>query len=311
MTETLAPRNCSGLPVRAGRRMIPPMPDEPVYRGLTQAELDAQYDQRTLVPDVAGYVARWEARSEAARARLSPREIAYGDDPDEVIDLYPGPGDAPVHLHVHGGAWRMQSRPGVGFVAEGIGQGWRLAVAGFSLAPKATLGRMVDQVRRAALAALALSPSGILVSGHSSGAHLAATLLDPGWQAAAGVSPGAIRGMFLVSGLYDLTPVRLSARNAYLHLDAAEADRLSPIRHLPAAPPPATILWGDGELAEFRRQSADFAERLAALGGRVEAHCLPATSHFDICERFGDHASDVAGHLRALAAEMGKPAESR
>ena len=48
----------------------PPAPSAPVYRGYSQAELDAQYDQATLVPDISGYLADWAAES-AARARYA------------------------------------------------------------------------------------------------------------------------------------------------------------------------------------------------------------------------------------------------
>jgi arylformamidase len=281
---------------------------EAVYRGMGQAALDAQYEQRTLVPRTGDYMARWAARSAALRRTNPPRALAYGEHPDEILDLYPGPRGAPVHLHIHGGAWRAQSRRDVGFVAAGLGPGATVAVAGFSLAPAVHLRVMVDQVRRAALALLAPgavpgAPPGLVVSAHSSGAHLAACLLDPAWQAGAGLGPGAIRGMVLVSGLYDLEPVRLSARNGYLHLSPADVAALSPIRHLPDRPPPVHVLWGDGELAEFQRQSRDFAAALVGKGGRVGATCLSGCNHFDVCDLFGLPDSPVAAIARRLAGD--------
>jgi hypothetical protein len=43
-----------------------------------------------------------------------------------------------------------------------------------------------------------------------------------------------VRGAVAISGIYDLEPIRLSCLNEKLGLDTAEAERNSPVRHLPA-----------------------------------------------------------------------------
>ena len=44
--------------------------DRIVYGGYTQVELDAQYEQATLVPERDRYFARWKAAGADVRARL-------------------------------------------------------------------------------------------------------------------------------------------------------------------------------------------------------------------------------------------------
>ena len=81
--------------------------------------------------------------------------------------------------------------------------------------------------------------------------------------------------------IYDLEPIRLNYLNDKLRLDVAEANRNSPVRHLPSSAAPLVVTVGLGELPELIRQSEDFAEawRRRGLPGSylpVEAHGAPA-----------------------------------
>jgi hypothetical protein len=50
-----------------------------------------------------------------------------------------------------------------------------------------------------------------------------------------------------ISGMYDLTPVRLSARNAYVAFDDATVAALSSIRHLDRLNAPLIVAYGTCE----------------------------------------------------------------
>ncbi len=272
-----------------------------VWRGLTQAELDAQYDQTTLVPNLPEYAARWAEVSAETRADLQPAALRYGEGSEETLYLYAGRPGAPVHMHVHGGAWRAMTRDDVGFVVRGLGaEGATVAVLNFSLVPDVTLHTVVDQVRRAALFVRrhVEGAERLFVSGHSSGAHLSTCLLDDAWRTAAGLPRDAFAGFVLVSGPYDLEPVRLSARNSYLNLSPQDADLLSPIRRLAAPYPPIDVYWGGNELEEFKRQSRALAQAVAGAGSAVE---LPNMNHFDMYDAFGDPESAI---VRAALMQM-------
>lgn len=269
-----------------------------IYRGMDQSKLDAQYDQRTLVPNAAAYMARWAARSAEVRAAHAPQTVRYGPGACETMLVFEGSGRG-AHLHLHGGAWRQLSAADTAFVAGGLMRtGVPVAVADFSLAPAASLVTIVGEVRRA-FVELHKRAGPITVSAHSSGCHLAALLLDPQWQQAAGVC-GALAGLVLASGVYDLEPVRLSARNTYLNLTEDDVAALSPHRHLPRNLPPVTLLWGDGELDEFQRQSRAFATALREAGGAVETTVLAGSNHFDVYDHFGDPASEVVEAVVSL-----------
>ena len=276
--------------------------DRIVYGGYTQAELDAQYEQATLVPDRARYMARWKAASADVRARLDCRlGLRYGPSADEALDLFlaPAPG-APLHVHLHGGAWRRLSRaeasfPAPPFVAEGV----HFAALDFGLVPAITLAQQVAQVRRA-IAWLyhhadefGIDRERLQIGGQSSGAHLSAMALARDWLPSHQLPADAIKSAVLVSGSYDLEPVRLSARNEYLRLDQISARALSPIAQIPSDGPPILMAWGDGELDEFRRQGRAYAEAWAARGNPVETLELAGRNHFDMWDEFAEPTSPI------------------
>jgi arylformamidase len=56
-----------------------------------------------------------------------------------------------------------------------------------------------------------------------------------------------IKGGMCISGMYDLTPVRLSARNAYVAFDDATVATLSPMRDLDRLHAPVVVACGTCE----------------------------------------------------------------
>ena len=64
-----------------------------VYGDYTQEDLDRQYDQAALVPNIEDYEKENRARSAEARKRLRCRlNVPYGPTLDEVLDIFPAGG---------------------------------------------------------------------------------------------------------------------------------------------------------------------------------------------------------------------------
>ncbi|XP_037349767.1 kynurenine formamidase isoform X2 [Talpa occidentalis] len=118
--------------------------------------------------------------------------------------------------------------------------------------------------RLSANPALCSDPSrGVYLCGHSAGAHLVSMMLLADWTKH-GVTPN-IKGLFLVSGLYDLEPVLHTSENDALGMTLEDARRNSPQRLLEASrvPPgdPALrilVLVGQHDSPEFHLQSREF-----------------------------------------------------
>ena len=109
-----------------------------------------------------------------------------------------------------------------------------------------------------------------------------------------------IQGALLISGIYDLEPVRHCYVNDKLGLDEAMAVRNSPILHLPRSGPPVWVAVGGAELSELRRQSSDYAQarqRAGLSGGFVE---IPGADHFSILSEL----ESASGRLSRIVSEL-------
>jgi arylformamidase len=270
-----------------------------IYRGMSQAELDAAYNNLAAVADSQSWIAGWPERSRAVQARPDAAlDMRYGDAPRALLDYFPcGAPGAPLFVFFHGGYWLRNHKDIFSFIAEGpLGNGFNVAVPGYTLAPEARLSQIVAE---AALAVDFLAGSAhrlgfdrtrIIAGGWSAGGHLAATLMN---------HPDVSR-VLGISGIYDLEPISLCDLNATLDLSADEVERLSPIRLLSKSSAPLTLAYGGEELPELQRQSADFAAAGKRVGAAVEAIRLSGRHHFSILDELS--ASD--GQLvRMLTAE--------
>jgi arylformamidase len=133
----------------------------------------------------------------------------------------------------------------------------------------------------------------VFLAGHSSGAHLAACLLTTDWSAH-GLPRDAIKGGFLMSGMYDLHPVLLSSRSSYLHLTPEEIVVFSPIRHLDQITCPIAVVSADEDSPEFKRQSNVFAEVLEGMGRLASRTVAFNANHFQEPERLANPNSEVS-----------------
>jgi len=258
-----------------------------VFRDYDQAQLDRQYEQRTFVPHADEIIKRYGARSDEVRARIgAPQTLAYGPTAAEALDIYGARRDKVVAF-VHGGAWKRMGKAANAYAAETfIDAGATYVAVGFGLLPTITLPQMAGQVVRALeFVHRELKPKRLVLIGHSSGAHLSANALT---------RLHSVQEALLCSGVYDLLPVRLSARNEYVRLDERLEHEYSPIRHAARIQCPVTVAWGEHEGAEFTRQSAEFAAALKAAGrlrGTVFGRGL---NHFEVIETLADPRSPLA-----------------
>ena len=266
-----------------------------VWLDLDQAELDAAYDQTVWAANREQVVRRFAAQSEAARARLgAPRRFAYGPTPVEGLDLYATTRpNAPVNVLIHGGAWRAGLAKNYAFAAElFVRAGAHFVVPDFAAVQDVggSLMPMADQVRRAVAwvyrnaRSFGGDPDRLYVSGHSSGAHLAAVVLTTDWVHELELPADIVKGGLCSSGMYDLRAVRLSARSGYVKFSDEMEQALSPQRHLDRLTAPVIVSHGTLESPEFQRQARDFATALTAAGKPVTFLVGEDYNHFEVIE---------------------------
>jgi arylformamidase len=270
-----------------------------VWGNYTQAELDAQYNQMTLFTEEEHEHHRAFKEKESARVRAklaaqSMIDVPYGPSDAERLDIFKADeAGAPIQIFFHGGAWKGGKKSDVSFPAEAfVAKGATFIAVNYERVPKVTLDEQVRQARAAVAWAYTHAPefggdpNRIFVSGHSSGGHVCGMVIVTDWQREFGLPADVVKGGAPVSGKFELAPVKLSWRNSYVALDDAAVDRLSPIRHIPDQAIPLVIGYGTKELAEFQRQSREFAAAWRARGYPCVELALPDLKHYGVNYEF-------------------------
>lgn len=270
-----------------------------MWLNLDQHELDDAYNQIVYAPNRDQIVARNRINSANVRSRIGePTRVNYGPTGDETLDIYrTNAPRAPINIHIHGGAWRTGSAANSAFASELFVRVGAHSVmvdfinveaAGGSLVP------MVDQVRRAVAWVYEHAsdfdgdPEAIYVSGHSSGAHLGGVVLITDWVKDFGLPRDVVKGALLCSGMYDLQPVRLSARSNYVKFTDEIEEAFSAQRHIDRLNCPIILAYGTLETPEFQRQTRDFSAALTAAGKPASLLVGEGYNHFEIIETLGN-----------------------
>jgi len=235
-------------------------------------------------------------------------DIAYGEHLRQRLDVVRStrrlPG-APVLVHVHGGSWvggrrGKQSRT---LRYEFARQGWISVDAGYRVSPDATFpDHLVDVKRvvawvRAHADELGADPSTLVLSGVSSGAHLAALAaltvgdgtLQPGFEDA----DTSVAGCISTSGIYDLldrnsdhpgSKLGPFLRRVVLKSDPiaerAVWDAASPIVRVHAGAPPFFVIHGAHDALVWPKEARRFVAALRSASRAPVAYAeLPGTQH--------------------------------
>jgi arylformamidase len=266
-----------------------------VWLNMDQKELDDAYDQVKYDPNLPHTVKRCATNSELVRERLgAPKRFAYGATPIEGLDLYSTKRpNAPVNVFVHGGGWQRFSAKENAFPAElFVNAGAHFVVLDFINVDQAggSLLPVAEQVRRGVAwiyknaKNFSGDPNRIYISAHSSGAHLGGAALVTDWQKDFGLPKDVVKGALLCSGMYDLKPVRLSARSSYVKFTDEMEQALSTQRHVGRINCPVTLAHGTLETPEFIRQTRDFAAALKAASKPVVLLVADNYHHWEIFE---------------------------
>ena len=267
----------------------------PVFLDYDQIELDAAYDQAVYQPNILQLNKRWASNSARVRARIGePLRRAYGETAIEQLDIFRADApNAPVFIFIHGGAWirgeaKSYAAPAEMFLRAGahyvVPDFINVGDAAGSLFPMAEqVCRAIAWIYRNA-ASFGGDSERIYLGGQSSGAHLAAVALTTHWHRAFGLPQGLIKGGLCTSGMYELAPVRLSARANYVKFTEEMVEQLSPIRHIDRLSAPLIVSYGTYETPEFIRQAREFAAAVRDAGKLRELIVAANYSHLELPE---------------------------
>jgi arylformamidase len=216
----------------------------------------------------------------------------------EQLDFFPAEqAGAPLLVFIHGGYWRSLDKSDFTFIVPAYRRaGFNVALTNYTLSPHASVEEITRQQLRALAwlyrrsARLDFDRNRIAIAGHSAGGHLAAMMMAAHWSVFGSDLPSdLIKAGVLMSGLYDLEPVRHAEFiNTDLKLDKSSALRLSPAWMPQPNSAPFITAVGDLESDEFKRQTALIASQWRH--GFEREVPLHQENHFTICDCFGDES---------------------
>lgn len=269
------------------------------------------YRIRDFVHDFDAIAAEFAERSRALERRARIRsDIAYGPRPRETLDLLlpeKQSTDAPLHVFVHGGYWRSGETADYRFVAEPVlAAGGLVALVEYDLMPGQRLPTLIDQVRRAVrwlqahAAELGAAPDRTTVSGHSAGAHLVSYLAAAGVDEKTRPLLPELKGLLLLSGIYDLSEIPDSFLKHEAEMNLEEAIAWSPLDATPCETLIRIIAYGADETPPFHEQAAALHHRIATEGQASELLPLPGRNHMNVVLDLADADSLLGRRLLDL-----------
>jgi len=265
---------------------------------VTPEDLETAYDQARWAANMQEVLTRHGLMSERARQAIGDStRIAYGAANEEKLDIYKARGtNAPIVVFIHGGGWQRGSAKDHSFPAEMLlAENIHFIAMDFSSVADTDgdLSILVDQIRRGIFwiyqnaSSFGGDANKLYLVGHSSGAHLAAMTLSTRW-ADYELQNNPIKGGFIVSGIYDLAPLRKTSRSNHIKLNDKSEHTLSPIRQVAQISCSISMWVGSKESPEFDRQSREYASVARAAGKDVKLAVGDTYNHFDILDTLGN-----------------------
>lgn len=267
--------------------------------------LDDQFDLRKRHPSGKVYMLRNFLESMVAARRLRcSLDVSYGDSPGQQVDVFPAKNaSSPVFVFIHGGYFRALDKSQYRFIAPRLRKaGYATVLVNYDLVPRVS----VTEIVRQNLAAFSWicrhagdwggDPSRMVICGHSVGAFLAAKILEQEWNASE--HPACrIEKALLLSGLYDLEPMKRSYLDRDLRLTRGEVETLSPMACVLRQTPEILIAVGENETQEFVRQSVDYAAKLEHDGVENTLAIMPGHHHYSMARTLAQKRNVVIDRI--------------
>tara|TARA_R110002124_G_scaffold100107_6_gene246607 strand:- start:1596 stop:2414 length:819 start_codon:yes stop_codon:yes gene_type:complete len=269
----------------------------------SKLDLEAEYDNRTLVPEHVEILPRWEKEAAEFRATHSPETLRYGAAERNLVDVFRSAESAarraPVVLFIHGGYWRGLSKDMFSHMAGGLlAHGLDVAMPNYTLCPDIGIPGIGEELKACCRFLGETEKRPLMMTGHSAGGHLAAFLCQK--SSVESIPVPVIAGLG-ISGVYDLTAMLHVSMNVDLKLDLKTALAASPYF---AAPEPGISFdaWvGSDESNEFLRQSEDFASKWRENSAHTTYIEIAGANHFTAVEPLLDQDSLLVKRIAALA----------
>lgn len=266
-------------------------------------------------------------RTRPAVALCATRNVPYGPDARQRLDVYGAPGvaNAPVAVFVHGGAFVRGQKDVTDEVYANVPRyfarhGWLGINVEYRLAPEAVfpegaydVDRALQCVRRHAQG-WGGDPSRVVLIGHSAGgAHAATFALDPDVSPAAG--PG-LSALVLIGARVraDARPdnPNADAVRAYFGMNESRYEQRSPVTHAACATMPVLVAVAQFENPHLAEYGREFFDRLSHRAGPPDRFLtLVGHNHTSAVAHLGSADEAFGRELIAFCDDVGVGSDFR
>lgn len=249
-----------------------------------------------------------EQQALAARVPVRARDLAYGPDPRQRLDLY-GEGEGrPVLVFVHGGGFVLGDKGGEDWANANVGRmaaeaGMIGCLINYRLAPdhgwpagSEDVTAVVDWLRDN-IAEQGGDPERIVLAGTSAGAvHIAGYLkLRPDHE-------DRVRGAILLSGLYGYTPLDPKDLRYYAS-DEAYPEQM-PRAAVEATNLPLMVACAEFDPPRFQREFVELiGARLAQHGAMPRSYVASGHNHYSMAMHLGTSDRRLADEMIGFVAQ--------
>ncbi|XP_023214888.1 kynurenine formamidase-like isoform X1 [Centruroides sculpturatus] len=221
------------------------------------------------------------------------------------------PNDSPIFAFIHGGFWSEGSKEMYHYLAKLFrSKGVVTTLIGHNLAPSATLTEIIEEIKQTILCLVQLAAErkskGIYLSGHSSGAHLAAMFLSSEWKDNPKIKK-YIKGVVLISGIYDIYPLLKTSVFEIVHKVTEKANPSKFLKEISSnlieTNIKILIAIAEHDPPKFIEQSQHFQQKLQEFGVSLDYLYVQDEDHFSIVEKLHDESFILTQRIINLICE--------
>jgi len=193
---------------------------------------------------------------------------------------------APVIVFFYGGSWKRGQKENYAFVGHALSRkGYVVAIPDYRLYPEVVFPAFVEDGARAVIwlsENLDQASNGVVVMGHSAGAHLAALVaFDGDYLQAQGKSQSLIRGMIGLAGPYGFDPRKYRSTRP-IFPETIPVEKTQPVNYACNSRIPVLLLHGADDSVVITENSRALGQKVRECGGQVSFVKLDDVGHFAI-----------------------------
>lgn len=238
----------------------------------------------------------------------------YGKEQRQWLDIFMPErifAGSPVIVFFYGGSWKRGEKGKYGFVGHSLGsKGYITVIPDYRLYPEVTFPAFVEDGAKAIAWVrqfVEQARNGVVVMGHSAGAHIAALLaLDQSYLEAAGQPFSIIHGMIGLAGPYGFNPMAYRSTRP-IFADVEVIENAMPVTFACSAKIPLLLFHGADDSVVIPENSRELKRRVDECAGNVKYFELENIGHFSIVlglsdSFFAEHAiqSSLEQFLQSL-----------